>query len=319
MTGVVRLAVVGSGSMGANHIRIARQLPGVELVAVVDSDTTRARQLTAGSNITFLSSVDELQHNIDAAVVAVPTSEHLQVAAALADRGVHLLVEKPLAATRVEAEQLVEKAMKAGVCLAVGHVERFNPAIYELPRFLDNPIHFAAARISPYTPRISDGVVFDLMIHDLDIICSLVGAEVAEVHGAGQRVRSISEDLAVVTMAFSSGQTASLQTSRVGQQKIRTLEVTQAESVVHVDLLKQDVTITTMSSHEYVAESGTPRHRQSNVVEIPFLETRGEPLALELTDFVHSVLSGSQPRVNGEAGLRAVGLAERILAALIVP
>lgn len=314
----IRLAVVGAGSMGANHIRVAQQLSGAELVAVVDQDVARAQAVSRSDKIEVAETVEELQSEFDAAIVAVPTSEHVRVATVLAKRGISVLVEKPLAATSSEAEDLVAVANEAGIVLAVGHVERFNPAIYELPRFLEKPIHFEASRISPFTPRIGDGVIFDLMIHDIDIVCSLVPqeAEVIAVEGVARRLKAETEDIAIVTMAFSTGETAVFNTSRLGQSKIRSLEVTQEESGIVVDLLRQDVTITRMSKHEYLADDGAPRHRQSNVVEIPFLETRGEPLALELSHFLKCVGDRSRPLVDGVAGARAVRLAERALKAV---
>ena len=318
MSDPVRLAVVGAGSMGANHVRIAQQLPGARLAAVVDQDLSRARSAVKSSSVEVVGSIAELSVEIDAAVVAVPTSAHLPVAMELARRGVHLLVEKPLAATVSEAEDMVAAAQAAGVVLAVGHVERFNPAVFELPRHIDNPIHFEASRISPYTARIGDGVIFDLMIHDIDIVCSLVGpdATVEHVAGVARATKGPTEDLASVTMVFSTGETAVFNTSRLGQAKIRTLEITQAESTLSVDLLRQDITISRMSQYEYLSDEGAPRLRQSNVVEIPFLETRGEPLARELADFVAAVRSGSSPHVDGATGVRAVALAQRALLAV---
>lgn len=320
MTGPLRLAVVGAGSMGANHIRIAQQLQDVRLVAVVDQDLSQARAVTRSTSVEIVGALEDLSVDFDAAVVAVPTVGHMAVASELARRGVSLLVEKPLAPTQSEAEDLVAVAESAGVVLGVGHVERFNPAVAELPRLLEQPLHLEASRISPYTPRIGDGVIFDLMIHDIDIVCSLVtpGADAIDIGGVARVVKGDTEDLATVTMAFSTGETATFNTSRLGQTKIRTLEVTQADSAVTVDLLRQDVTITRMSRHEYLSDEGTPRHRQSNVVEIPFLETRGEPLALELADFVDAVRTGRRPRVDGAAGARAVGLAQRAVAAVCI-
>ena len=318
MTDPVRLAVVGAGSMGANHVRIAQQLPGVTLVAVVDQDLSRARAAVKSTSVEVVGSIAELSAAIDAAVVAVPTSAHLPVAMELARRGVHLLVEKPLAATVAEAEDMVAAARAAGVVLAVGHVERFNPAVFELPRLIDTPIHFEASRISPYTARIGDGVIFDLMIHDIDIVCSLVGpdATVEHVAGVARAAKGPTEDLASVTMVFSTGETAVFNTSRLGQTKIRTLEITQAESTLSVDLLRQDITISRMSQYEYISDDGAPRLRQSNVVEIPFIETRGEPLARELVHFIDCVRTGARPHVDGAAGARAVELAQRAVGAV---
>ncbi|CAN5592779.1 Gfo/Idh/MocA family oxidoreductase [soil metagenome] len=310
MTKPLRLVVVGAGIMGTNHARVARQSPDIQLVAVVDPDLERARASARSPDVLVCASVDQLNIAFDAAVVAVPTAHHLSTVLALAKHGAHLLVEKPLAGSLDDAAQIIEVAAANSLVLAVGHIERFNPAVAELPSLLDEPIHIEASRISPYSARIGDGVILDLMIHDIDIVCSLAGtdAELISVSGVARSVRGASEDIACVTMGFSTGLTATFNTSRLGQQKIRLVEITQAESTLIADLVRQDVTIHRMSHHEYLSQEGT-RYRQSSVVEIPFLETRGEPLALELAHFADCVSKGSQPRVSGADGLRALRLA----------
>lgn len=315
---IVRIAVVGAGVMGANHARIARSLRDAELVAVIDADLDRARS-AAGPDVHVAPGIDELGTvvAVDLAVVAVPTPHHADVAVALAERGINLLVEKPLAGSILEAERIIAAAEAAGVVLAVGHIERFNAAVAELPRLVADPIHVRATRVSPYSARIGDGVIHDLMIHDLDIVLALAGpdAEVTSVAGTARSTRSANEDLASVTVAFSTGLTAAFETSRLAQQKVRTLEITQADAVVVADLVRQDVTIHRMSQHEYLSGDGV-RYRQSSVLEIPFLEHRGEPLALELAHVAECVRTGAPPRVSGRDGVRALALADRIAAAV---
>ncbi|NND73436.1 MAG: Gfo/Idh/MocA family oxidoreductase [Ilumatobacter sp.] len=319
MSDPLRIVVVGTGVMGANHVRVLKRTAGAELAAVVDADLERARAAASDPAIFCCRSIDELPDDIDAAVVAVPTSGHVETATALIRRGIHLLVEKPLAATVAEAEEITQAAAEAGVVLAVGHIERFNPAIVELSNLVESPIHIAAARIGPYSSRISDGVVFDLMIHDIDIVCALAGegASVTSVAGVGRAIRSTSEDIANATMTFDNGVTAALATSRLGQQKIRSIEVTQGDSVVTADLVRADITIHRMAHHEFLGDHGVS-YRQSNMIEIPFIENRGEPLALELADFLAAVRDGGRPRVTGEAATRAVRVATSIVAAMTV-
>lgn len=319
MSARLKVAVVGTGIMGSNHVRVMGQLADVDLVAVVDADLDRARAAALKFGARACSSIDELPADVDAAVVAVPTSLHLETAVALIERGVSVLVEKPLAATVADAQRIIEAASSAGVVLAVGHVERFNPAVAELGALVKNPIHIGASRISPYSPRISDGVVFDLMIHDIDIVCSLAGPgdEIISVSGVGRRVHTDTEDLASVAVTFKSGLTASFMTSRLGQQKIRAIEVTQLDSVVLADLVRADVTIHRMAHHEYLGESGVS-YRQSSVIEIPFIQNRGEPLVREAEDFVAAVRSGDAPRVSGTDALRAVRIATAIVESLRV-
>jgi len=313
----VRLAVIGAGIMGTNHARVANSLPSIDLVAVVDTDRARAAAAAAASGARVATAVDEVLGDIEAAVIAVPTRFHLETAQQLMDAGVHVLVEKPLARDTEEATRLVEASEAAGVILAVGHIERFNAAVAELPRLLEDPIHIEASRISPYSARVADGVIFDLMIHDLDVVSALAGegAEPVDVSGIARAVKGDTEDLASVTIRFSTGLTATINTSRLGQQKIRLLEITQAESMVVADLVRQDITVHRMSRHEYLSDEGT-RYRQSSVIEIPFLETRGEPLALELLHFVDCIRTGTSPRVDGRAGVRAIRLAEMARAAV---
>jgi predicted dehydrogenase len=315
----VRLAVIGAGIMGANHARVARQLRHARLVAVVDTDVERAAAAAAPTGAWPVASVDEVLGDIDAAVVAVPTPAHLETAVRLAETGIHLLVEKPLARTSAEAAEIVTAAERAGVVLAVGHVERFNAAVAELPTLLDRPVHVAFSRISPYSPRVRDGVVFDLMIHDLDILRWLAGptTSIDEVSGVRRAIRGATEDLAAVSVRTADGLTATFTTSRLGQQKVRSVEITQEDSVVVADLVRQDITVHRMTRHEYLSDEGA-RYRQSSVIEIPFLETRGEPLALELQHFVDCIGSGEAPRVSGDDGVRAVELAERVLASTTV-
>jgi predicted dehydrogenase len=312
MTRPIRLAVVGAGIMGSNHARVARTLANFELVAVVDPDLDRARVL-AGPDAQPSTSVEAVVHEIDAAVVAVPTQRHLDVGRQLLTHGRHVLMEKPIALSGEEATELIELAERHMCVLAVGHIERFNSAVVELPRFLQRPIHIECSRIGPYSARVSDGVIVDLMIHDLDIVLSLVGHDTAVRHisGVARSIKSASEDIASATLVFDSGLTATFNTSRLGQQKTRLIEITQDDSTLLADLLRRDVTIHRMSRSEYLSGDGA-RYRQSSVVEIPFLETAGEPLALELAQFAESILTGSAPRVTGDDGRRALELAQAI-------
>lgn len=314
----VRLAVIGAGIMGANHARVARSQPGIELVAVVDTDLERARASAGSGGARACATVGEVIGHIDAAVVAVPTPYHLAVATELAAAGVHLLVEKPLAGSVEVADQIIAAAERAGVVLAVGHIEQFNSAVAELPRLLESPLHISASRISPYSARVPDGVIFDLMIHDLEIVLSLAGPDdaVTSVSGVARAVRGATEDLAVVNVGFASGLAATFTTSRLGQQKRRVLEVTQQDSVITADLVRQDVTIQRMTRHEFLSEEGRT-YRQSSVVEIPFIDQRGEPLALELQHFAACVRGEATSRVTGAAARRAIELAARADAAVV--
>lgn len=314
----LRIGVIGCGVMGSNHARVAQQLGRARLAAVVDADAARAEVLAKPAGAIAATRLEDVLEHIDLAIIAVPTALHLSAAMACIDAGVHMLIEKPIASTAEDGLKIVNAARDAGLMLAVGHIERFNAAIAELPRLLEGPVHFTATRVNPYSPRISDGVVHDLMIHDLDIVTWLAGPErsVIDVCGVSRTTRSDREDLAVATLRFDNGLTAMFETSRIAQQKVRTLEVVQDDSVIVADLLRQDITIHRMSRTEYSTDDGV-RYRQSSVIEVPFLDQRGEPLLRELDDVVSAVLDSRPPRVTGEDGLKAVQLADRVSAAVM--
>jgi predicted dehydrogenase len=311
---MLRIALFGAGIMGSHHARLSTQLRDAEVAFVVDEDAAKAGVLAASIGAKPVADWTEVTGRFDAAIVATPSESHAELALALINAGKHVLVEKPLATTVEEAERLVAAAEQAGVVLTVGHVERFNPAVLELDEIVSEPLHLGASRISPYSPRVRTGVVLDLMIHDLDIVRSLARSEVRDVFAVSQTLRSDSEDLASAVLQFDNGVTADLTVSRVGQQKIRTLAITEQDRYVSVDLLRQDVTINRVDHHEYVSSEGS-RYRQTGMVEIPFLENRGEPLFLEQNDFVRSITTRTPPKVSGRDGVEALRLAYRVLEA----
>jgi len=307
------LAVLGAGVMGSNHGRIAATLHGVELTHVVDADIDRAKGLAAAHGAVALTDVEDIIGRVDAAVIALPTALHAPIAEHLLDAGIHCLVEKPIAGSLEDADRILAAARRSGATLMVGHVERFNPAVLELDNLLEDVVHIEASRMGPFSARVSDGIVLDLMVHDLDLVCSIARSEVETIYATSQHRRSESEDLACALLVFRNGITANLTASRLGQQKIRQLMITQAESFVTADLLRVDVTVNRVSHSEYVGDGGA-RYRQSGIVEIPMLEHRGEPLALELREFVDAFSAGRAPRVTGDDGRTALDLALRVTA-----
>lgn len=310
----MRLAVIGAGVMGANHIRVAKAQPIVDLVAIVDGDLERAEAARGNDeHIVCFASVDELLESglAEAVIVAVPTPYHHEVVSKCLDAGLHTLVEKPIAGTLAEADDLIARAERADVVLMVGHVERFNPVIMELANYIDGPIHIEADRVGPFSTRVKDSVVLDLMIHDLDIVRMLAGAEVVDVSGVARSVRSPEIDLASVHIVFTNGVTATLTASRLGQQKVRQVRVTTSDSYVTADLLRQDISISKVQHVEYVAEGGA-RYRQTGMIEVPFIENRGEPLALELREFASAINEQRTPLVDGVAGRAALDLVGKV-------
>jgi len=258
-----------------------------------------------------------LGDEIDGAVLAVPTHLHRPLGEVLLERAIPVLVEKPLSRDPANAEALIAAAEASQTILMVGHVERFNPAVLELDQLIQDPIHIEATRISPHTPRIDDGVILDLMIHDLDIVASLVGAPLADIQAMASCVRSESEDLAVAILRFEDGATATLTASRIGQEKIRRMAITEASSYVVADLIRQDVTVHRIEEVGFTSERAG--YRQRGVIEIPYLLHRGEPLFLELEHFVQCIQTRSMPRISGEGGLRALQMAYAVMRAAGLP
>lgn len=300
--------------MGSNHARVLAGMPTAELVLVVDRDEDEARRVADEFDCGWATEISGLASAADAAVVATPTEGHREAALEVLDLGIHVLVEKPLAATVVEAREIMEAADRARRILAVGHVERFNPACLDLPRFVSDPVFIQTRRMSPFTDRVAEGVVRDMMIHDIDIVLWLASSRPLRVTADLAAPRSQTEDLATATVVFESGLVAQLTASRIGQDKVRKIDVVQRDSVVNVDLMRQDITIRRQSAAEYPS-GGARRLREASVREIPYLDHRGEPLLLELTDFVSAVAENRSPSVDGGAGIAAMDLCDRIQAA----
>ncbi len=311
---MTRIAVVGAGIMGANHVRIAATMRDAELTHVVDPDLERGRRAAEAHGALAVATIGEIIGRVDGAIVATPSPSHVAVVVPLLRAGIHVLVEKPIATTEADAEAMIDVAEQEGVVLMVGHVERFNPAVLELDRICRDIVHLDASRLSPYSPRIVDDVVTDLMIHDLDIVRAIAGADVVDIVATARRVRSQSADLACALLTFDNGVTANVTASRIGQQKVRELRITQADSFVNVDLVRMDVTVNRVEHSEFLSEAGA-RYRQTGMVEIPFLEYRGEPLALEQLEFLRAIAANRAPRVTGRDGLEALRLVKRVLRA----
>ncbi|MCL2024335.1 MAG: Gfo/Idh/MocA family oxidoreductase [Coriobacteriia bacterium] len=307
----LRGAVFGAGRMGRHHVRIMSQHPDVELVGVVDPDLACAQEVAAPWGAPVFASMDELPP-IDVAVVVTPTHCHGEIALTLIERNVNLLIEKPLAECPETARQIVDAAKAAGVKLAVGHVERFNPAIQTLSRLSDDPKMISIERLSPYTPRIKDSVIYDLTVHDVDLACWLAKSSPVKVSAAGTKVFSETIDVASTVIEFENGCIATIQTSRVTQDKVRRITIAEPERFFIADTLRQEIEIKREAEVKYTRENDEVVFSQASVVEIPTLVSGGEPLRLEQDDFYDAVLSKREPLVTGEDGLRAVELVEQI-------
>jgi predicted dehydrogenase len=300
----VRIAVVGVGHLGRHHARILAQLPGAALAGVVDVDESRAREVADRCGTEVLPGVEALPGRVDAVTIAVPTESHAAVAVPLLERGVPVLVEKPMAGSMEEATRLLDLARRRGVILAVGHTERFNPAVDAARCHLSAPRFVEGHRLGSFSPRSLDiDVVFDLMIHDLDVVLSLVDSPVERIDAVGVPVLTPKIDIANVRLRFESGCIANLTASRISRDRIRKIRFFQPDSYVSIDYAAQDLEIWRL-----VRRQGALPAIEGGKQPV---ETE-EPLKRELRDFVDAVAAGRAPRVTGEDGCRALELAERI-------
>ena len=299
---MTRVAVVGAGAFGKNHLRILAASPDVELVAAVDADGGVASQAAAEYKCRALTDYRELSGICDAAVVATPTSSHEEIGTFLMDAGIDVMIEKPIAPSVAAAERLSAKAIATGRILQVGHLERFNPAVRALEKLATLPLFFEVHRLSLFSPRSLDvDVVLDLMIHDLEIVLALTGTEPEEVRASGISILSKKVDIANVRLAFPGGVIANLTASRVSVERVRKLRMFQPHQYISIDYGKQ----------ELLAVGVTPERQ---VQFLPTQVVKGEPLKLELEHFLECVRTRRAPLVGGLEATRALRVAEAILA-----
>ncbi|MES1258312.1 MAG: Gfo/Idh/MocA family oxidoreductase, partial [Acidobacteriota bacterium] len=240
-----RVAVVGTGAFGKNHARVVSESSRAELTHVVDTNLRRAREFAHGAAVT--ADYRDLVGRVDAAIIAVPTLAHAEVGCALLEAGIDVLIEKPIASTLREADQLVEAAERHGRILQVGHLERFNPAVVALEKLATLPLFFEVHRMSVFTLRSLDvDVVLDLMIHDLDIVLGFARGELKEIRAAGISVLSPKVDIANVRLEFTDGCIANLTASRVSTDKVRKLRLFQPQQYISVDYAKQAAAVFTV-------------------------------------------------------------------------
>jgi predicted dehydrogenase len=302
----LKVAVVGVGHLGQHHARIYTELPGVELVAVVDTAEGRRREVAGRLKVPDVGDYRELLHTVDAVSVAVPTLSHHQIARDFLLAGSDVLVEKPITRTLAEADDLIAAAAAAGRILQVGHSERYNGGVQALARHVQDPGFIEVHRMGPFPGRGTDvDVVLDLMIHDIDIILTLVKAPVTAVSAVGVPVVSDQVDIANARVEFASGCVANITASRVSGERLRKIRVFQRETYFILDYATQELHL-----FRPTPTDGPGRSRLTRV-DIPV--ARVEPLRQELTDFVHSVRSRRPPMVPGEAGREAVAVAARII------
>lgn len=307
MTERMKVAVIGTGHLGQAHARIYASLAQVELVAVCDTNEAAGKAIAEQYNTRFVRDYHELLNAVEAVSVATPTIHHHEITCACLQAGIHVLVEKPIARTLAEADEMIALAAAKTLCLQVGHIERFNPGFTLLRAQLHQPYFFEAHRLGIFTPRSLDiDVVMDLMVHELDIIASLVPSEVVKLEAVGIPILTPKIDLANARVEFANGAVANITASRVSGERMRKLRVFQPHEYYSLDYAEQQV----LQCKLIPPSPGNPR---PEIVAQPLSVVNREPLLAEIEAFVEAVQQRAKPVVTGEDGRRALALAIDVL------
>src|SRR3954467_7391593 len=307
----VCLGVVGAGALGFHHTRILRDVPGAELVGFHESNPERAAKVSADLGVKSFETLDALLDNVHAVSVVVPTPYHHKVAAPALERGIHVLIEKPIAATLEEADALLEIAKRTGAVVQTGHVERFNRGVRAALPYVDRPRFIESDRLASFNPRGSDvAVVLDLMIHDIDLVRTLVGGKVSSIQAVGIPVLTPTVDIANARLAFESGAVANITASRVSRERMRKLRIFQQSGYLSLDLaagngefyrLKRDLDLASLTQGAVGVEAFVERI----TLEAP----EGEPLRLEFESFLRALRGEADVPVTGEDGREGLAVA----------
>lgn len=302
----MKIGVAGVGHLGQHHVKHLAKMAGVSFAGLYDANPVQAKKIAIANDVPVFRSLEEMADVCDAVTIAVPTPAHHEVGKFFLERNVHSFIEKPLTADVEQAEDLIDLAQKRGLILQVGHIERFNPAVVEMAKHVKDPVFIEVNRLGPYDPRVSHvGVVLDLMIHDLDILLSLVRKPVVRLDVIGGRVISQHEDIVKATIYFEGGCRADLSASRVTIKKYRKIRVFQPDAYISLDYSERSLRIFKKKNAELKS--------MSDIQMIsPKLE-KVDPLERELSHFVHCVENGNTPLVSGEHGRNALELAFEIL------
>jgi predicted dehydrogenase len=297
--------VIGVGHLGKHHARIFATLPDVTLAGIADLNEARAQEIGRQYGAAAHRDWRALLGHVDAVSIAAPTEAHAEIAAAFLERNTHVLVEKPMTRSTAEAERLLQLARDHHVTFAVGHTERFNPAVAYVKPMLDEPKFIEVHRLGTFPERSLDiDVVFDLMIHDLDLVLDIVGTEVIALEAVGVPVLTPRVDIANVRLRFANGCIANLTASRISRDRVRKIRFFQRDAYVSVDYGAQEVEV-----YRLVTQSGRMPAIEGGKHTVP----REEPLKIELQDFIDAIRERRAPRVTGEQGRAALALAERVV------
>ncbi len=311
----LKIGVIGVGNMGQHHTRVLSLLKDVELIGVADVNVERGLDIASKYRVRFFENYEEMLPHVEAVCIAAPTKLHYKVGLDCLKQGVHVLIEKPIAASIAEAESLVNAAADTNCILQVGHIERFNPAFQELSKVLETEelLALEAHRMSPYSQRANDvSVVLDLMIHDLDLILELAGSNVTKLSATGSRAEESQYlDYVTATLNFANGIVATVTASKVTHRKIRCISAHCKQCLTEADFLNNEILIHRQTTANYTTDYGQVLYRQDGLIEKVYTSNI-EPLHAELEHFVSCVRGGNQPSVGGEQALKALRLASYI-------
>lgn len=316
----LRVGVIGVGKMGRLHARAYDHFNHLcNFTGIYDPDAEAAGAVARQYEVTAFSSVSELLANVDAVTIAAPTESHFELTQMALERGVHVLVEKPVCRTVEEAEQLQRLVEESDCTVQVGHIERFNPAVQELAKLLKDQkvIAIEVRRTAPYDPRVKDlDVIQDMMVHDIDIVRYLTGVEVRELSAFGRRVKSdVFVDHAVATASLENDVIVTFTASRVTEQKARTMKVTCEGAFIEMDYIERRLTLTRDTRMHYEANGEDASHKMENVGERIFVPEQ-EPLLAQTKHFLDCVRTGCRPLIDVRDGLAALEIVERVQAAV---
>lgn len=310
----VNISLIGIGRMGQFHLNVINQINSINLSGIYDSDEKHLNEISSKYNINKFGSLEEAIDKCDAVIIASPTKFHFDIAKKSIQKGKHVLVEKPMTENFIQAKELETMVKEKNIIFQVGHVERFNGAVQELHHIIENPYLIEARRLAPFTPRITDvGVVFDIMIHDLDIVTSLVKKPLIRFSASGKRIKTNNEDIASTLLEFEGNTIATISASRVTQEKIRTLSISSEEAHFILDYATQDITIHRQAaSQSKIKTSIGINYTQESIIERVFIH-RDNPLKLEDEHFANCILGKDKKLVSIEDDVRTIKLTEGIL------
>ncbi len=292
----IRVGVIGVGRLGAEHARIYSAMEEAELAGAADIDPARGAEIAGKCGTAYFPDYRMLEGKVDAVSIAVPTDRHCSAASFFLERGVHVLLEKPVTETLEQADRLIELSEAKGVILQVGHIERFNSALSRASNEIKNPRFIECHRLAPYQPRGTEvSVILDLMIHDIDIILDMVRSPVAEIAALGVNVLSADIDIANARLSFENGAVANITSSRVSREKLRKLRIFAPNSYVSINFLDQSAT--------------SCRRKDGNIAVEQISVEKDEPLRLELEHFIYCIVHKKPPLVSGRQGREALRVA----------